>query len=109
MKRRRAAQTTEAIRSVRMIPLISIIKDHIHSFQTAPFTADWVSLISAAKRHEVSAILYAQCKDFIPEPFLADLKRYHSTVLYFYANRRKLTGRVEEALRGMEHFTIKGA
>ena len=66
-------------------------------------------LISAAKRHEVSAILYAQCKDFIPEPFLADLKRYHSTVLYFYANRRKLTGRVEEALRGMEHFTIKGA
>lgn len=109
MKRRRAAQTAEAIQGVRMIPLISIIKDHIHSFQTAPFTADWASLINAAKRHEVSAILYAQCKDFIPEPFLADLKRYHSTVLYFYANRRKLTGRVEEALRGMEHFTIKGA
>lgn len=89
--------------------LTKIIQDHIRSKPTAPFDADWDALIALAKQHEVTAILYAQCKDFIPEPYLDDLQRYFSTVLFFHANRRKMMEKIDEALGDIEHFTIKGA
>ena len=89
--------------------LTQVLQDHIHSKPTAQFTADWDSFITLAKQHEVTAILYAQCKDFVPEPYLTDLQRYYSTVLFFYANRRTMMERIDEALHEIPHFTIKGA
>lgn len=92
-----------------MTHLLQILKDHIHSTQTTPFTTDWSALIALAKKHEVAGILFFQCKDFIPEPYLTELNTLYSSVMFFYANRQSLIQKIESSLSDILHFTIKGA
>ena len=92
-----------------MTHLLQILKDHIHSTQTIPFTTDWSALIALAKKHEAAGILFFQCKDFIPEPYLTELNTLYSSVMFFYANRNSLIQKIESALADIQHFTIKGS
>ena len=92
-----------------MTHLLQILKDHIHSTPTIPFTTDWPALIALAKKHEVAGILFFQCKNFIPEPYLTELNTLYSSVMFFYANRQNMTRRIESALADIQHFTIKGS
>lgn len=92
-----------------MTHLLQILKDHIHSTPTAPFIADWSALIALAKKHEVAGILFFQCKDFIPEPYLTELNTLYSSVMFFYANRNSMIQKIESALANIQHFTIKGS
>ena len=92
-----------------MTHLLQILKDHIHSTPTTPFTTDWSALIALAKKHEVAGILFFQCKDFIPEPYLTELNTLYSSVMFFYANRQSLIQKIESALADIQHFTIKGS
>jgi len=92
-----------------MTHLLQILKDHIHSVPTAPFTADWSALIAQSKQHEVAAIVYYQCKDFIPEPYLTKLNNLYNSVIFFYSNRQWLTQKIEASISDIQHFTIKGA
>ena len=92
-----------------MTHLLQILKDHIHSVPTAPFTTDWQTLISYSKQHEVAAIVYHKCKAFIPEPYLSEMHSLYSSVMFFYANRQRLMEKIESSLSDIQHFTIKGA
>jgi hypothetical protein len=92
-----------------MTHLLQILKDHIHSTPTTPFTTDWSALIALAKKHEVAGILFFQCKDFIPEPYLTELNTLYSSVMFFYANRQSLIQKIESSLSDIQHFTIKGS
>ena len=92
-----------------MTHLLQILKDHIHSTPTTPFTTDWPALIALAKKHEVAGILFFQCKDFIPEPYITELNILYSSVMFFYANRRKMMEKIEYSLSDIQHFTIKGS
>lgn len=92
-----------------MTHLLQVLKDHIHSVPTASFTTDWSALISLSKKHEVAGILFFQCKDFIPEPYLTELIPLYSSVMFFYANRQSLTQKIESSLSDIQHFTIKGS
>lgn len=89
--------------------ILKILHDHICSAQTAPFDTDWEELLSLSKKQEVTAIVYIQCKSFIPKPFLHDFGRAFSSVLFYYANRCKIVERIENALEDIDHFTVKGS
>lgn len=88
--------------------LLRILRDHIHSRQTAPFDTNWDSLLTLARNHEVIGIVYSQCKGFIPEPYLGVLQQSYGCTLFYHANRQNLISQIETALLNVEHFTIKG-
>ena len=92
-----------------MTHLLQILKDHIHSVPTAPFTADWAALIALSKKHEIASIVYSQCKDFIPEPSRTELFTLYSSSMFFYVNRQNMMEKIESSLSDIQHFTIKGA
>ena len=92
-----------------MTHLLQILKDHIHSTSTTPFTADWSALITLSKKHEVASIVYSQCKDFIPEPYRTELFTLYSSSMFFYVNRQKMMEKIESSLSDIQHFTIKGS
>ena len=61
-----------------MIPLVQILRDHLNSESTEPFQTDWKELLALSKNHEVTAVVYSQCKDFIPQEILPEYERAYS-------------------------------
>lgn len=90
-------------------PILQILDDHMHSRETSSFDTNWDDILSLSRMHEVVAIVYSQCKSFIPQPYLREFEKAYSTVLFYYANRKQTMSRIENALADIQHFTIKGA
>ena len=89
-------------------PLIAILRDHLDQTPTSPFNTDWGELLALSKKHEVTAIVYAQCKSFIPQAYIEEYRRAWSAILFYYTNRVKMMEKIEAALADIEHFMIKG-
>ena len=89
--------------------LIPILCDYLNGSITSSFNSDWLELFFLSKNHEVSAIVFSQCKDFIPQEHIGLFERSYGSTLYYYANRQRLMSRIETELSNIEHFMIKGA
>lgn len=92
-----------------MTAITHILRDHLNNEPTSPFQTDWEELLAISKAHEVTAIVYSQCKDFIPKHILPEYERSYSSVVYYYLNRTKLLAEVDAQISDIDHFTIKGA
>lgn len=92
---------------------ICVLADHLQGRETAvPDEAlDWDALLSLGRSHQLSAILYAQCQNFLPEKYEETLSREHATALFYNANREAVVARLMETLEEEEipHFIVKGA
>ena len=94
-----------AVRTV----LINIMHDYINVKRTNSVDLNWFELYELSKRHEVAAIIYSQCKCFIPQEYIGMFESAYSATIYYYANRQQLMTRIENSLVDLEHFVIKGA
>lgn len=91
--------------------LIGIIRDHLLQRKTENRTDyDWDELFALSKRHEVTGIVYYQCKGFIPEKWHDEFERHCAAALYFYPNRVRILGAVSTLLaeNGIPFFSVKG-
>lgn len=90
-----------------------MLSDHLYGMKTsAPDeTLDWCSLASIAKSHEISGILYRQCRDFLPKEMKAELERQFGFALFQYTRRLGEEKRIGCALNEkiIPHFFIKGS
>lgn len=91
------------------IYLIQIMRNHLSGVKTEPIShVDWAYIFSLSQSHEVSGIVYCQCKDYIPTEFLALFERKYGTALYYYANRKKALQYIMNELQEVPFFFVKG-
>ena len=89
--------------------LIPLLCDYLYESKTSVFNTDWSKLLALSKNNEVVAIVFSQCKCFIPQEYKAAFESAYSATLYYFANRQQLMSKIESSLSDVEHFTIKGA
>ena len=89
--------------------LIKVLRDYFNREPTEVFNTDWSKMFLLSKNHEVAAIVYVQCKSFIPIESVGEFERAYSSTLFYYANRLNIVNRIEAELSDLEHFIIKGA
>jgi len=90
---------------------LSIIKDYIHGSKTEVYeTVDWQATFDYSQSHQLTAIVYHQCKSIIPQNIFEAFKSYSLSTIYSNINRRKTTESVIDLLQenGIECFLIKG-
>lgn len=90
---------------------ISILRDHLLNQKTenrADF--DWNELLRLSKVHEVTGIIYFQCKEFIPKNLWSDFESAYAAAMFYYSNRVKAMRFIADLLS--EHhipfFSVKG-
>ena len=89
---------------------IDILSDHLNRRQTVvPENTDWDELIATAKKHEMAALLYFQCRNAIPDRYRSSLEQANNAALFYYANRIKEEQRIRDSLEDIECFTVKGS
>lgn len=92
---------------------ISILSDFLNHRDTERPKNDisWNGLIEVAKRHEVSGILYYQCKRIIPAKYLDSLEKSYASTLFYYSNRIAEETTILNILKknGIICFVIKGS
>ena len=88
---------------------IQILRDHLHGRKTEPKAdVDWEEMLALAQAHEVGGIVYFQCKDAIPHQILSEFEKEYSAALFFYSNRKKAMGMVDQTLADFTHCAVKG-
>ena len=88
---------------------IQVLRDHLHGRKTEPKAdVDWEEMLALARAHEVGGIVYFQCKDAIPHQFLSEFEKEYSAALFFYSNRKKAMGMVDQTLVDFTHCVVKG-
>ena len=88
--------------------VIKIVYDFLIGKCTKEFDTDWLELFELSKKHEVTAIVYSQCKSFISEECLSSFEKSYSSTIFYYGNRQHFLLKIEDYLSDIEHFTIKG-
>ena len=92
---------------------IRIISDYINNRETdiPKESIDWDKLIRVFKKHEMSNVLYYQCKNFIHEKGNNELKKMNASAIYYYSNRIWLESRIRKTLddKKINYFFIKGS
>lgn len=88
---------------------IQILKDYI-SENTSQIgeNIDWEDVLELSQSHQVTGIVYAKCKDAIPESFLPKFLHAYDTAFYYYMCRSNLTDRLFAELQGITAFSVKG-
>lgn len=89
---------------------LSTIKDYICGLKTEAKDVDWQTVFAYSQSHQFTAIIYHQCKNFIPEPISDSYKSASLSTIYSNTNRRKITDDLLCRLRenGINCFLIKG-
>lgn len=90
---------------------LRILSDHLNGRKTTERAdADWPVLLEYAQNHQVSGIVYHQCRAFLPEDTGKRLEQKHSAELYYYYNRAALFAQLTQALTGagVPFYTVKG-
>lgn len=91
--------------------LLRILADHLAQRPTQPpEDVDWEALFRLAQMHQVSGIVYAQCKHDIPKDKQAAFKSKYSATLFYYANRVRDMSEVGAAFSaaGIPYCAVKG-
>ena len=90
---------------------IHMLSDHLNGRKTAaPEDLDWNQIADYAAKHEVSGLVYHQCRDLLPEPLEALLSQKNAAEVYFYINRRALLKQIFQSFSEAKipFFTVKG-
>ena len=88
---------------------IELLSDHLNKRKTVvPKEVNWHELIATAKKHEMSALLYFQCKDFIPGQYRMLLEQAYASALFYYGNRNKAEQWILESFGDIRCFIVKG-
>lgn len=91
---------------------IKILLDHLNNRTTErpAEDPDWDSLHRLARNHQVTGIVYVQCRHFMPAEYKELFESGYSAELFYYTNRVKETEEIRRALReaGVSFYTIKG-
>ena len=90
---------------------IRVLLDFMHEKETdAPDCIDWNVLFNYSKSHQVSGILYYQCKDFIPEENKQKLNTENALTLYNHVHYLAELTQLRTLFKShnIEMFTIKG-
>lgn len=90
---------------------IQILSDHLVGRESCPpeKPVDWEDIVSAAKKHDLAAIVWHQCHKFSPQA--EDLYGHCRNSLYNYGRRLKTEELIKTAFEkaGIENFVVKGS
>ena len=90
---------------------IRVLSDHLNGRQTeAHEDLDWAALRTLADIHQVSGIVYHQCKAFIPKEMTAHFEEKHAAELFYYYNRATLFNSLASRISAekIPFYTVKG-
>lgn len=90
---------------------LSIVKDYVCGLKTEPDnTVDWQKMFVYSQSHQLTAIVYQQCKGFISAEFIEQFRSVSLSTIYSNTNRRKITEDILFILRNndIDCFLIKG-
>lgn len=91
--------------------LIQVIADFLNERKTRPQNhVDWKSVILLAEKHQVSGIVYYQCKEFMAEDIRPALEKKYISTIYCYASRESDADKLNSLLRNADipYFIVKG-
>ena len=90
---------------------LQIIKDHLHDMPTdEQYGIDWNSLYEISQSHQMTAIVYFQCKKFIPADYLQLFRSSYLNTISVNTQRKHLTEEIEETFQknNVPYFLVKG-
>lgn len=88
---------------------IELLSDHLNRRQTVvPEDVNWGELVATAKKHEMAALLFFQCKDFVPDQYRSSLEQANIAAAFYYFNRINEEQQIRESLGKIRSFIIKG-
>lgn len=90
---------------------LSMLADHLNKRPTsAPAELDWDAVLRYARSHQVEAILYSQCKAFLPEHCLERLTKCYASSAFFYTNRIAALKNIQACFEKEQipFYTVKG-
>ena len=93
--------------------LIRVLSDHVNERASVPATMDldWKMIAELSKMHQISGIIYAQCKDFIPSDVIGFFHNSYLSTIYYSVSREEVMNRVNEELKksDIQMITVKGS
>ena len=91
--------------------LIQLLSDHIRGIKSVPRQdLDWDIMTYLAKSHDVIAIVYYQCHDWIPDEKVSLFQNAYYSSLFIYSNRVKLLEEINTRFseKAISYVTVKG-
>lgn len=95
-----------------LVFLLTVLRHYLHGQPTpAPDNVDYAALFRLAEAHQLTGIVYRQCKAFLPEKAAALFSRKEAVAISHYARRHRLLLELDAALTesGIPHFYFKGS
>lgn len=88
---------------------LQILRNHTQKKLTVPDGhVDWNVIYELSQIHEVTGIVYFQCKEFIPEAYRPDFERSYGAALFYYWNRKTALDAMTDILGDQPFFSVKG-
>ena len=89
---------------------LSTIKEYICGLETAAEDVDWWTIYKYSQSHQLTAIIYHQCKEFLPSDVSEAFKSASLSIIYSNINRRKITEALLLTLKknSIDSFLVKG-
>ena len=93
--------------------LLHILRDNLQGKKTDSVSADgvnWSELSRLAHSHQLSQIVYYQCKDFMPSEIKKAFRQEYLIALAAYEKRDQFLAQFDKALgeAGIKHIVVKG-
>lgn len=93
--------------------LISVLSDHINGRVSLPATMDldWKTIAELSIKHQISGIVYVQCKSFIPSDVIGSFCHLYFSTIYYSVSREEVMNKVNEELKknDIQMITVKGS
>lgn len=86
---------------------LRIMADHLLQRETVCQTIDWEAVYTLSKMNEVSALVYHQCKSFMPKE--NPLKGAYAHYLFDYAQRKRVIEEFKKTMAPFDFVFFKGA
>lgn len=90
---------------------LSIVKDYIHGSKHEEYeTTEWKKILEHSRSHQLTAIVYAQCRAIIPKDFAEEFRAVYLATISTNVKRRKISNTILTLLKecGVGCFTVKG-
>ncbi len=104
--------TVEQILTMENLFFLQLLADHLHKRSTAApeGAVDWQELLALGRAHQVSGILYAQCRGVIPAEYEKQFAGEYGATLFYHIQREAMVAQLKDALRsaGIPFFIVKG-
>ena len=93
--------------------LIGVLSDHVNERVSIPVAMDldWKMVAELSNKHQISGIIYAQCKNFIPDDVKGFFHNSYLSTIYLSINREEVMNKVNKELRknDIQMITVKGS